>query len=39
VVFDLNSASPGHKQQAAAAVDARGGRYVEAALMAPLSEL
>jgi 3-hydroxyisobutyrate dehydrogenase-like beta-hydroxyacid dehydrogenase len=32
-VLDLNSASPGAKQQAAAAVDAAGGRYVEAAVM------
>ena len=35
--LDLNSASPGHKQQAAAVVDARGGRYVEAALMSPIA--
>jgi len=35
--FDLNSSSPGHKQAAAAAVDAAGGRYVEAALMSPIS--
>jgi 3-hydroxyisobutyrate dehydrogenase-like beta-hydroxyacid dehydrogenase len=34
--FDLNSASPGHKQTAAAAVDATGARYVEAALMSPI---
>jgi 3-hydroxyisobutyrate dehydrogenase-like beta-hydroxyacid dehydrogenase len=34
--FDLNSSSPGHKQGAAAAVDASGGRYVEAALMSPI---
>lgn len=34
--FDLNSSSPGHKQAAAAAVDAAGGRYVEAALMSPI---
>ncbi|MEZ5738636.1 MAG: DUF1932 domain-containing protein [Burkholderiaceae bacterium] len=33
---DLNSASPGSKQQAAALVDAAGGRYVEAAVMAPI---
>lgn len=31
--LDLNSASPGAKQAAAAAVDAAGGRYVEAAVM------
>jgi 3-hydroxyisobutyrate dehydrogenase-like beta-hydroxyacid dehydrogenase len=35
--FDLNSASPGHKQAAAAAVAAAGGRYVEAALMSPIA--
>lgn len=34
--FDLNSSSPGHKQAAAAAVEAAGGRYVEAALMSPI---
>ena len=34
--FDLNSSSPGHKQAAAAAVEASGGRYVEAALMSPI---
>jgi 3-hydroxyisobutyrate dehydrogenase-like beta-hydroxyacid dehydrogenase len=34
--FDLNSASPGHKQAAASAVEAAGGRYVEAALMSPI---
>ncbi len=34
--FDLNSSSPGHNQAAAAAVDAAGGRYVEAALMSPI---
>ena len=31
--LDLNSASPGTKRQAAAAVDAAGGRYVEAGVM------
>ncbi len=31
--LDLNSASPGAKQRAAAAVDAAGGRYVEGAVM------
>jgi 3-hydroxyisobutyrate dehydrogenase-like beta-hydroxyacid dehydrogenase len=34
--FDLNSASPGHKRQAAERVGAAGGRYVEAALMSPI---
>ena len=34
--FDLNSASPGHKQAAAAAVARSGARYVEAALMSPI---
>ncbi len=34
--FDLNTSSPGHKQAAATAVGAAGGRYVEAALMAPI---
>jgi 3-hydroxyisobutyrate dehydrogenase-like beta-hydroxyacid dehydrogenase len=33
VFLDLNSASPGTKQQAAAAVDARGAHYVEAGVM------
>ena len=32
-VLDLNSASPGVKRAASEAVDARGGRYVEAAVM------
>ncbi len=31
--LDLNSASPGTKQQAAAAIDAAGGHYVEAGVM------
>jgi 3-hydroxyisobutyrate dehydrogenase-like beta-hydroxyacid dehydrogenase len=31
--LDLNSASPGTKQQAAAAIDARGAHYVEAGVM------
>jgi len=35
--FDLNSSSPGHKQQAARAVEQAGGRYVEAALMSPVA--
>ncbi|MDN4475528.1 DUF1932 domain-containing protein [Demequina sp. SYSU T00192] len=34
--FDLNSSSPGHKQEAAAEIHAAGGRYVEAALMSPI---
>lgn len=34
--FDLNSSSPGHKNEAARVVDAHGGRYVEAALMSPI---
>ena len=33
---DVNSSSPGHKQAAAAAIDAAGGRYVEAAVMSPI---
>jgi 3-hydroxyisobutyrate dehydrogenase-like beta-hydroxyacid dehydrogenase len=33
---DLNSASPSHKQQAAALIDAAGGRYVEAAVLSPI---
>ncbi len=33
VFLDLNSASPGTKQQAAARIDAAGGRYVEAGVM------
>ncbi|GAB4140530.1 MAG: DUF1932 domain-containing protein [Sphingomonadales bacterium] len=35
--LDLNSASPAAKQQAAALIDAAGGRYVEAAVMAPVA--
>jgi 3-hydroxyisobutyrate dehydrogenase-like beta-hydroxyacid dehydrogenase len=35
--FDLNSSSPGHKRQAARAVEQAGGRYVEAALMSPVA--
>jgi len=34
--LDLNSASPGQKQASARAVEAAGGRYVEAAVMAPI---
>ena len=33
---DLNSVAPGTKQQAARVIDAAGGRYVEAAVMAPI---
>lgn len=33
IFLDLNSASPGTKQQAAAAIDARGAHYVEAGVM------
>ncbi|HWA22229.1 MAG TPA: DUF1932 domain-containing protein [Caulobacterales bacterium] len=33
---DLNSASPGVKQQAAQIIDGAGGRYVEAAVMTPI---
>jgi 3-hydroxyisobutyrate dehydrogenase-like beta-hydroxyacid dehydrogenase len=35
--FDLNSSSPGHKKEAARAVERSGGRYVEAALMSPIA--
>src|SRR5262249_24662466 len=35
--FDLNSSSPGHKQQAARAVEQAGRRYVEAAPMSPIA--
>jgi len=34
---DLNSASPGMKKKAAAIIEKAGGRYVEAAVMAPIS--
>lgn len=34
--FDLNSASPGQKQDASDVVEAAGGRYVEAALMSAI---
>lgn len=37
VFLDLNSVSPSTKQAAAAAVNAQGGRYVEAAVMAPVA--
>jgi len=36
---DLNSASPTQKQEAAALIDAAGGRYVEAAVMSPIFPL
>ena len=35
--LDLNSASPAAKQQAAQLIDEAGGRYVEAAVMAPVA--
>ncbi|HEY6126338.1 MAG TPA: DUF1932 domain-containing protein [Steroidobacteraceae bacterium] len=35
--FDLNSTSPAAKQQAAGVVDAAGGRFIEAAIMSPIS--
>jgi len=35
--LDLNSVSPGTKAQAAHAIEAAGGRYVEAAVMSPIS--
>jgi len=34
--LDLNSVSPGVKQEAAQLIEARGGRYIEAAVMAPV---
>jgi 3-hydroxyisobutyrate dehydrogenase-like beta-hydroxyacid dehydrogenase len=34
--LDLNSASPGHKREAAERIEAVGGCYVEAALMSPI---
>ncbi len=34
--LDLNSASPGMKQQCAEAIGAAGGRYIEAAVMSPV---
>ncbi|MFC2953420.1 DUF1932 domain-containing protein [Marinicaulis aureus] len=36
VFLDLNSASPGAKTKAAAAINEAGGRYVEAAVMSPI---
>jgi len=35
--FDLNSTSPAAKTEAASAVDSAGGRFVEAAIMSPIS--
>jgi 3-hydroxyisobutyrate dehydrogenase-like beta-hydroxyacid dehydrogenase len=35
--LDLNSTSPGAKQQAAQVIDAAGGRFVEAAIMSPIA--
>lgn len=35
--FDINSSSPGQKRDASTAINAAGGRYVEAALMAPIA--
>ena len=37
--FDMNSVSPGSKREAAAYIDAAGGRYVDAAIMAPVKPL
>lgn len=37
--FDMNSVSPGSKREAAAYVEAAGGRYVDAAIMAPVQPL
>jgi 3-hydroxyisobutyrate dehydrogenase-like beta-hydroxyacid dehydrogenase len=37
VFLDLNSVAPSIKQQAAHVIDAHGGRYVEAAVMAPIT--
>ena len=37
--LDLNSAAPGHKQDAARVIEAAGGRYVEGAVMSPISPL
>jgi len=34
--LDLNSASPGQKKEAAQAIEAAGGRYVEASVMSPI---
>lgn len=35
--FDMNSAAPETKRAAAAAIEARGGRYVDVAIMAPVA--
>lgn len=37
--FDMNSISPGSKREAAAYINAAGGRYVDAAIMAPVKPL
>jgi 3-hydroxyisobutyrate dehydrogenase-like beta-hydroxyacid dehydrogenase len=37
--FDMNSVSPGSKREAAAYVETAGGRYVDAAIMAPVKPL
>lgn len=37
--FDMNSVSPGSKREAAAYVDAVDGRYIDAAIMAPVQPL
>lgn len=37
IYLDVNSVSPGTKQQAAALVEAGGARYVEAAIMSPIA--
>lgn len=34
--FDMNSVAPGSKREAASIVDAAGGRYIDAAIMAPV---
>ena len=35
--FDMNSVSPGSKREAAQAIEAAGGRYVDTAIMAPVN--
>ena len=37
IFFDINSASPGMKRSAAGTIESAGGRYVEAAVMTPIS--
>jgi 3-hydroxyisobutyrate dehydrogenase-like beta-hydroxyacid dehydrogenase len=37
--FDMNSVSPGSKREAADYIEAAGGRYVDAAIMAPVNPL